>query len=64
MAGEKVTKEPHVIDKPTTHEKTEQLVEEFPEIFPSCVVTRSMSKQDIGKPSNKNKDTFDIQLTY
>ena len=39
LAGEKVTKEPHVIDKPTTHKKTEQLVEEFPEIFPSCVVT-------------------------
>ena len=30
FAGEKVTEEAHAIDKPTTHEKTEQLVEEFP----------------------------------
>ena len=71
LAGDKVTVEPQVVDIPITEKNTAKLEEEFPDIFPACVVTRSMTaktdksnhdnpsvrkiRSHIGDPSSNNE---------
>lgn len=45
LAGDKVCASPHVSNEPVVREETENLQKEYPGIFPSCVVTRSQSRQ-------------------
>ncbi len=45
LAGDKVSVMPVVVDPPREEAKTEALKEEFPGIFPACVVTRSQSEK-------------------
>ncbi|PWI46234.1 hypothetical protein CEE45_17880, partial [Candidatus Heimdallarchaeota archaeon B3_Heim] len=46
LAGDKVTVEPQVNDKPCNDKHTEDLQKEYPGIFPACVVTRAMSRKE------------------
>ena len=43
LAGGKVMPYPHMTRSPAVEEKTDNLEEEFPGIFPACVITRARS---------------------
>ncbi|KAJ8026339.1 hypothetical protein HOLleu_34157 [Holothuria leucospilota] len=45
LAGAKVCVAPHVTDKPVVSTDTEVLEDQYPGIFPACVVTRSQSRK-------------------
>lgn len=45
LAGRKVSVSPIVSSDPVVDHETEKLLEEFPDVFPVCVVTRSQSGQ-------------------
>ena len=45
LAGDKVNVTPVVVHPPREEAKTEALDDDFPGIFPSCVVTHSQSKE-------------------
>ena len=56
LAGEKVMVDPRVVEKPRDDEKTEELAEKFPGIFPASVVTRSMkAKKEAIKEQGKEE---------
>ena len=57
LAGDKVTVEPQVVDIPITEKNTAKLEEEFPDIFPACVVTRSMT----AKTDKSNHDNPSVR---
>ena len=75
LAGSKVVTDPIVTEKPETPEEEESLDNEFPDLFPACVVTRAMSKKkpadeiELGKTFMVNLDTLlggaetDVQFT-
>ena len=58
LAGSKVVPEPRVVDIPSFEDSTEQLVEEFPEVFTACAVTRSQSH------CFKHHDDIDLSDTF
>ena len=60
IAGEKVL--PHIIPSrtPVVDEATEKLVQEMPDVFPSCAVTRSMASKE--KEDDILADTFFSRL--
>ena len=67
IAGGKVLPSPQMTENPETHNDTELLKENFPEIFPSCVVTRSMKNTlEKSKPIDEHElglnDTFMYDL--
>lgn len=45
LAGDRVSVPPVVVDSPIAEAGTEALEEEFPGIFPACVVTRSQARE-------------------
>ena len=56
LAGEKVMVDPRVVEKPRDDEKTEELAEKFPGIFPASVVTHSMkAKKEAIKEQGKEE---------
>ena len=59
LAGDKVSVTPVLVDAPAEQAETEALEDEFPGIFPACVVTRSQArgaKRDLDE-SEKTMDT-------
>ena len=59
LAGDKVSVTPVLVDAPAEQAETEALEDEFPGIFPACVVTRSQArgaKRDLDE-SEKTTDT-------
>ena len=59
LAGDKVSVTPVLVDAPAEQAETEALEDEFPGIFPACVVTRSQArgaKRDLDE-SEKATDT-------
>ena len=59
LAGDKVDVAPLVVDSPVAEAQTEALEDEFPGLFPACVVTRAQSRKaasDLGE-SEKVVDT-------
>ena len=63
IAGEKVL--PHVVMSriPVVDDATEKLVQEMPDVFPSCAVTRSMAReQEKEEQENILADTFFSRL--
>ena len=62
LAGTKVTVEPHMVSEPVEENHTEQIEKQYPEVFPACVVTRSMSKM---KETIKDNDlSHDLSQTF
>ena len=62
-----MTADPIVVSKPVSMENTERIVEDVPDVFPSCAVTRSMSKKarevsETVKPSEP--DSVDLSETF
>jgi len=47
LAGDKVVVYPLVTDKPSLDSSPDPIEEEFPDLFPSCTVTRAMAKKAI-----------------
>ena len=66
IAGERVifNPQPTVSCIPETRIETEKIKDEFPNIFPACVVTRSMSKNDKSKHGASISDNCDISETF
>ena len=64
IAGERVilNSQPTVLCIPEAKIETEKIQDEFPNIFPACVVTRSMSKHN--KNDNSISDNYDISGTF
>ena len=58
LAGWKVIPEVHVVETPVSNPSTEQLTEEFPNIFPACAVTRSQ------KRFRKSDEDFSLSDTF
>ena len=65
IAGGKVIPDPIITPFPSTNNNTKELEDEYPHLFPSCVVTRGMSTQnDNASPcSNESDDNADLDLT-
>ena len=57
LAGDKVAVDPVVSEKPVEVAETEQLQEEFPGIFPDCVVTRSQAR----RAAQEDADSCDVE---
>ena len=67
MAGGKVVPSPVVTDKPKMEEVTDPILEEIPDLFPSCVVTRAMTqKVKLSKPPTTNSvsSKYDLADTF
>ena len=66
IAGERVilNPQPTVSCIPETRMEIEKIQDEFPNIFPACVVTRSMSKHGKSKHGNSISDNYDISETF
>ena len=45
LAGEKVVPSPVVTDKPKIEEVIDPILEEIPDLYPSCAVTRAMTQK-------------------
>ena len=58
LAGRKVVPEVRVVEIPVSDPSTEQLNEEFPNIFPACAVTRSQKRSQESKEDFSLSDTF------
>ena len=63
IAGDRIEPLPYVSNLPIMREETERLADDIPGIFPSCVLTRSMKKQEDNialQPTNEVSlgDTF------
>ena len=65
LAGNLVVPDPIVVEKPLLEDPSADLVREFPDIFPSCVVTRSQSrKADKNVPEGKSKlDVYQLPIS-
>ena len=61
IAGGKVVPDPIVTSSPSPSNNTEQLEKEYPHLFPSCVVTRSMAAQQ-STPNNGDIDDTDSMV--
>ncbi|KAJ8044956.1 hypothetical protein HOLleu_07861 [Holothuria leucospilota] len=62
LAGGKVVANAILTDKPCDYNNTEQLEKEFPNLFPTCAVTRAMSQKlamddNLKHPSSNSEDT-------
>ena len=65
LAGDKVVTDPVVTDNPVdTNCENESLADDFPGVFPACVVTRSMAKKEEVNDSSKVElgKTFMVDL--
>ena len=60
LAGERVVSCPVVSARPCESSETEQLVAEFPTVFPSCAVTRSMAKKVESEKKSRELDEVDL----
>ncbi|XP_063963929.1 uncharacterized protein LOC135156194 [Lytechinus pictus] len=60
LAGDKVVPCPVVSAIPCESSKTEQLVAEFPTVFPSCAVTRSMAKKVESESKSSELDEVNL----
>ena len=63
LAGSKVRVVPVLSDKPVTHQKPDPIEDDIPNLYPSCAVTRAMSKRkqfDVEDADNSSdlSDTF------
>ena len=45
LAGDEVVVNPHVADMPCMDQSPDPIEQEFPDLYPSCVVTRAMAKK-------------------
>ena len=52
LAGGKVVPEIRVVKAPVVEASTEQLVEEFPDVFPACAVTRSQTRSKLSNEAD------------
>ena len=57
LAGDKVVTDPILIDKPCLDQNPGFIEEEIPDLYPSCVVTRAMTR--VKDDSNKNDEHAD-----
>ena len=64
LMGAKVGVDPIVTVSPESSISTERLEDDFPGIFPSCAVTRSMSKGISSKTSSLNDSIYDLSGTF
>ena len=62
IAGEKVVPYPIKSATPVSDNSTEELVKEMPEVFSSCVVTRSMAREQNEDREYSLEDTFMCRL--
>ena len=62
VAGSKVLLNPHMTDRPSCDVSTEALENEIPGIFPSCAITRAMSKS-AKTAGNENERDSDVNLS-
>ena len=63
LAGSKVRVVPVLSDKPVIHQKPDPIEDDIPNLYPSCAVTRAMSKRkqfDVEDADNSSdlSDTF------
>ncbi|XP_072348726.1 uncharacterized protein [Scyliorhinus torazame] len=63
IAGSQVGVMPTVVDKPVENQTTEVLKDEYPGIFPDCIVTRSQSHRLRQKEESKSEDEVEVQLS-
>ena len=61
LAGDKVKANPRMTNWPSTDRDTALLQQEFPGVFPGCVVTRAMSKKASLKPESS---VLDLSQTF
>ena len=61
LAGDKVVTDPILIDKPCFDQYSDFIEEEFPDLYPSCVVTRAMATAKNNSTQN-DQDANDIDL--
>ena len=59
LAGDKVVVNPLVTDTPNIGQTDDPIEQEFPDLYPSCAVTRAMAKKAILKNSNSDIDLTD-----
>ena len=63
LAGGKVIPSPVVTDKPKIEDVIDPILEEIPDLYPSCAVTRAMTqKAKLFKPSITNSVSFEYDL--
>ena len=65
IAGGKVVVEPHVVETPSTIDSVERSpeVKESTDVFPSCVVTRAMSRE-VKEKENVESNVVDLSSTF
>lgn len=63
LAGDKVTINPLVTDRPCSECKPDPIEQEIPDLYPSCAVTRAMSKNVCQKREIDNKNTPAVDLS-
>ena len=61
LAGDKVVTDPILIDKPCFDQNSDFIEEEFPDLYPSCVVTRAMARAKNDSTQN-DQHANDIDL--
>ena len=63
LAGGKVVPSPVVTDRPKIKEVMDPILEEIPDLYPSCAVTRAMTqKAKLSKPPITNSDSSEYDL--
>ena len=61
LAGDKVVTDPILIDKPCLDQNSDFIEEEFPDLYPSCVVTRAMARAKNDSTENdQHADDIDL----
>ena len=63
LAGSKVKVVPILSDKPVIHQKPDSLEDDIPNLYPSCAVTRAMSKRKQFDSEDADNDS-DLSDTF
>ena len=64
LAGDKVKVDPILVDKPCFLQQSDPIENHFPDLFPSCAVTRAMEKQEIANNRHMDQEQVDISDTF
>ena len=64
LAGDKVKVDPILADQPCLSQQSDPIENHFPDLFPSCAVTRAMKKQEIANNRHTDQEQIDISDTF
>ena len=64
LAGDKVKVDPILAHQPCLSQQSDPIENHFPDLFPSCAVTRAMKKQEIANNRHTDQEQIDISDTF